>query len=285
MGDYQQTSYETPFSGGVPSSVTNALTDDFSNSRPQFEVDGAPVAGFAQLDPKWLLWDQGTQLDFGRVDTRTQMGELQASDKNIVAYFQQLPVPSTVGQVVELAIYGELRVGNAAPTSFPGQIGPAQLGLVIGDDFQGAPDSSTCRMLGFNFEHMSDDGSTPIATILEPSLADFVGFDAIPSATAGAENFTGCGFFRWRLRQTMVGVGNFTIDCAADFGSSGADWMPMYQYPQVTGAPAPLKSAGFGVYANTGSIVRMQIAQFLVALQPFDDAPGIMGGVQQLGAP
>lgn len=287
MTDYQQPSYETPFSGSAPGVSTSPLTDDFSNSRPQFEVDGAPVPGYAQLDPKWLLWDQGTQLDFRRVDTRTQMAQLQGSDKNIIACYQQIPIPATVGETVELAIYGELTLNAAAPLSPPANVGPSQVGLCIGDDFLGAPDTSTCRIVGLVYSKQSDDGSPPIVTLVEPAVQDFVGFDAIPSSTAGAENLVGGSgsFYRWRLRQTMVGVGNFTIDCAADMGTTGADWVPLIQYGQVTGAPAPFKSAGFAIYPNTGSIARIQVAQFLVALQPFDDPPSIMGAVQQLGQP
>lgn len=284
MTNYGQSSYETPYSGVVPPGPGqgDALSDSFNNTRPEWiDVLGPNVAvpGFASVEAKWLVWDPGAAaLMTARVNTRTQRAEYEAEGKNVSGYFQQIPVPATVGETIDLHIYGQILVGGAFPASPDGPIGLAVMGLMLGDDLLDEPNVSSVRVAGLLVQQLVDAGATQ--TQIAPGVFEWVGFDALPSQSALSEGIL--SFWRFRMRQTMTGADEWTTDIAVDAGTGGADWMTMHVYPQTVGN-VPQRSAGFAVCAGANARAQLHLDSFTVVRQSFDDFSTAIGGVQQLG--
>jgi len=286
MTIYGQSSYETPYSGVVPPGPAqgDALSDSFNNSRPEWiDTLGANevVPGFASLEAKWLAWDPGDAAEMtGRVNTRTQRAEYEASGKNVSGYFQQIPVPSVVGETIDLHVYGQVLAGLALAIPPGGPIGFALMGLMLGDDLLDEPTTSSVRLAGIGLAQGDSGGTT--ATNIAACVFDWVGFDALPSQTALAEA-SQMQFWRFRIRQTMTDVDEWTTDIAVDAGTGGGDWLQLHLYPQTVGN-VPQRSAGFGVCAGANVRTQIQLDSFVVTRQAFDDYSSAIGGVQQLGA-
>jgi hypothetical protein len=199
----------------------------------------------------------------------------------VSGYYQPLTVPTVVGQTVELHVCANVLLGSWRPST-PGAdiIGPNIAGLLLAEDLSVAPLTAAVRVLGQAGQLFTDSGST--LQSIGPALFDFAAFDGLP--TGVAVSFSFLPYLRFRLRQTLTAPGAYTIDCAADTGFDGADWMALYQYPQVVGAAQPLASVGFAVLGGADGRVRVELGQFAVLPRAFDEFSTAIGAVQQLGA-
>jgi hypothetical protein len=284
MSNYGQTSYETPYSGKVPPGPPgDSLSDTFDNTRPEW-VDtlgsGAVVPGFAALQAKWLAWNpHGDSAEAtGRVNTRTQRAEYDAQGKFLSGYFQQIPCPDTVGQTEELHIYAQCMLANPQGATPGGDIPAIVVGALIADDLLTAPLTSSAVLAGPSFLQQN---AGYIASGLGGAVFEFVSYDALPNQGALLEGLP--SYVRFRLRQTKSGANEWTTDLAVDMSTDGACWFGVQYYPQVVGS-VPRRSAGFAVWCSTDCSAQLQLGQWIVTRQAFDDLSSSIGGVQQLGA-
>jgi hypothetical protein len=285
-GNYGQSSYETPYNGGVPPGPLGGdpQSDTFNNTRPEWiDTLGANevVPGYASLEAKWLLWDPADAAEMlARVNTRTQRAEFEASGKFCAGYYQQIPVPATLAETIELHLYAQAFIGGAFSEPSGGNIGPSIVGLMLADDLLNDPSVSTLRIAGPFLQQQIDGDSTN--SVFGLGALDFVGFDALPAQAALTEGGS-TSYVRFRLRQTMTGPDEWTTDIAFDASTSGADWVQLHEFGQTVGN-VPQRSAGFAVYAGAGARVSVQLEQFILVRQAYDDYTSALGGVQQFGA-
>jgi hypothetical protein len=285
--EYLGSSYTIPWSGAVPYAGPGNIgaSDDFANSRPQLlNGSGQPLPGWAGLDERWKVWDPGHMIDFLGVDTRTQRCLLRSVGKFMCGVYQSLPLPTVIGQTVECAVYAQCSIASAQ--SFPDfgqQVGPTVLGLILADDLDGAPTTSSVHVVGLGFTKQADAPGTVVGSVLSPVVADFLAYDSgITGQPAQCEG-TGA-YFRARIAQTYVdATPNYQLDIIAEWSTDGAGYMPLVRLPQEIRS-APLKSAGLGLFPGAGSRVALSCDQFSIVLQGLDDESPLIGGVQVLGS-
>jgi hypothetical protein len=287
VNDYRGSTYTIPWSGGVPYVGEGSIgaSDDFSNSRPQLtDAQGAPLPGWAGFEDRWKLWDPAQAIGFAGIDTRTQRAVLRAQGKFFAGMYQQIPLPQQNGQAVSVVVYGQVAIGSVqgVPDSTV-QLGPCFAGILLADDLEAAPTTSGGHLCGVYFAKASDN-DPQVASQAAPGAADFLSFDAGAAGFRAACEGGAPQYVRFRLRQTLVdATPNYLIELIAEWSVDGAGWMPLIGYPQET-RNAPLKSAGFGLYASAGVQLSINVDQWSMVLQDFKDPGSLIGGVQVLGA-
>jgi hypothetical protein len=283
--NYRQPIYDIPYSGVVPSGVSNALDDDFSATRPELVIDGTTVPGYVATDAKWRLYDPSGNEPFFGIDPRVQMCLLSADPtKAWVGLYQQLPaefLPSSIGETKDVTVY--TRATLAFIEGSADLFDALRFGLLVGDDLLAAPTTSQLITVGPRVTRAADPDDDVVTLAGAVESCEFLTFDgiAIPTGRLG-NGWPAASFLRLRLSQTKNGEGDFSYSYGADAGSNGNDWAEIFA-DEITGATGPLKSVGFGLNSN-GTGIAAYIDLFRVLDQPLGDLTRTIGGVQQLGA-
>lgn len=284
---YRQPSYEIPFNAAAPAGGRgNPLDDSFAQLRPQaYEIDDATVAipGYVGLDAKWNLWDEGEVLDFAAIDPRIGMCLLQTSgDKQWCGAFQQFPIPTVNGQILQAAIY--MRAQFAFFDSEGGTTGtiPAlNYGLILGQNLLAAPDTSQLLTIGGQFQQVYSDGPNS-AGILQ--AANFAGYDGVLGVGgAWSAGFPSATYFRIRSYAKRNGASDYDGAYGFDASVNGTDWICVYQTTLAESAPNLFESIGFGVRSADGVTFGAYFSDFSVVSQDLGDYTPMSGGTQQLG--
>jgi hypothetical protein len=280
MTDYQ-TNYETRYDGSLPNSLGTGQSDQFTGTRPQlFDDGGLPVDGYAELDQKWQLFDPlGTVLDFAGVNCRTQMAEVHNSGiKNLVGFYQQLPLPVAVGDVVERVIYGRSIVtddGSNTATNASSNFA----GIFLADgNLATDPDTTALTLAGVAIQR-TDLTVIPVGFGSLGVIAGFVTFDALPNLIADAE-LVMSPFWRIRTRQSCTAPATFLSEAVIDISLSGADWNPLWPLATLTTLRT---SFGMGIWCNDTFPGRL-LQNFVEVLdQAFDDPGTLIGNTLRIG--
>jgi hypothetical protein len=277
MSNYRQTRYDTPFSGAGQSGIGLAMSDDFSNLRPQLLDDaGLPIPFFAQLDAKWLTLDPQGETTVG-VDTRQQMAFIEKispleDGKGWSVVYQELPRIPAPGETVELTIYARCMIGSVSPVDPPPEFpAPTRIGLVTSADIESA-DERLYWVGASYFQAFST---------MQAVAGYYVTFDGI--GQDDATNQITALYYRMRTRQQCTGGNNFNADISFECSTTGSDWWPLFveSFDRETG-PCILH-VGFGIN-GTAQATRGLCDFFQVVEQPFNDADSAIGTTQQLGA-
>jgi hypothetical protein len=282
---YGQTSYDLPFDGAVaPGGVGSSLSDSFSNSRPAYlDSLDAVVDGFAELQDKWHTWDPGDVLRFDGVDARLQMAFLRSvGNKQWSGKFQQIPLPTAIGESVDYHFYLRAFMAQASDTDASPDIGPFQLGLFVGANLLDNPESGGIVFVGSE-QIRADTPPSSSFGVVTAYAYDAYNSIALPLGAGREGPWPTCTYFRIRLRQTRDAEAQYTSLFACEYGVTGADWMPIITLPPNVQAAPLYQSVGFGVN-GAGSQVSAYFDLFAaVPLSYSDLTPGI-GGSQPLGA-
>jgi hypothetical protein len=282
---YRQTSYDLPFNGAVaPGGVGSSLSDDFSNSRPAY-LDGADavVPGFCELQEKWNTWDPGDVLQFDGVDARLQMALLQSTGlKQWAGKFQQIPLPTAIGESVDYHFYARLMLAQAADTDASPDIGPFQICLFVGDNLLTNPEAGGFFAVGIEAQRTDSPPSSSYGNVIAVTYA---AYNSIGNQRSSGQEgpWPSCTYFRIRLRQTRDTEFQYTSLLACEFGVTGVDWMPLVTMEPSINATPIYQSVGLALN-GMGSQVGGYFDFFRAVPQSYSDlAPGI-GGTQPLGA-
>jgi hypothetical protein len=285
--NYRQAIYDIPYSGLVPPSIVGALPldDDFSNPRPQKFISGTLFPGYAELAPKWKIFDPGPVIDFAGVDTRLQMALLTgAPSKAWGGIYQDLPdafIPTVVGQGASVTIY--LRSTLAFIDNNVDAYAGLKYGLLLGQDLTGSPSTSPIIAAHASLTRAPDPLDSAPAVNGFVQASSFASFDGAALPAGRSYAWPASAYTRIRLDQAMNGIGDFSFQWSADTAAYGNDWTTLFNAVQVTGQPAPWKSVGFGINGD-GNAFGVYFDFFRVMAQSIGDNIRTIGGTQQLGA-
>lgn len=286
MTDYRMQSYETPYSGGVAYSGANMLgsSDQFDQRGPQkLNAQLQPIEGWAVLHERWLTWDPAGSITFQGVNTRTQKGVLQTAGKGMAAMYQRLPVPSAVGEAVNLVVYAQCTIGKAEPFETFDAYNILTAGLMLGEDFEGNPFNSASYMMGLAWQKTSDISPPTYAALATGAQFDFPFPDGMPVNGAIIQNNCQISFYRVRLQQVRDTETEYSARWRWECSTTGSDWV-MLRYVELAKQPSPLRSVGWGLFQDGSGIAAVEIDQFVMCVQDFSDSSATLGGVQIFGA-
>lgn len=284
--NYLQSTYQIPYSGLVPPpGVGNAMDDDFSARSPQKEISGTPLPGYVALADKWKTFDPDGELTFVGIDSRLQMLLLTGTpEKAWCGVYQDLPstlLPTAIGQTKQLVFY--LRATLAFVEANLEFYDSIQYGLMLGQDFTGAPTSSAILAAYAQIVKAPDpDDAIPSASGIVQAAA-FANFESFGVPGGRVNGWPASAYMRLRLLQRMDGVGDYSFQYSIDASAYGQDWITLVDAGEVTGQPAPFQSIGVGMNGNAYNFGAYFDA-FSVFEQSIGDQTRTIGGVQQLGA-
>lgn len=279
------------------------MGDEFNQGSPQLvdPLTGAPIAGYAVLDPKWTLGEShaGARV-FAAVNAKIRAAELSVqafgptdSGKARGAWIEQsLPVLGH-NQTNSIHIFGRATVSMKSQTFDGGGWSYAYLptyavaGLYLADD--SLSDNGYGILIGSSFGWDTNEDDRPVVQSgtfdIDGKVYPWDVFQGLPST-----------YYRVRLEQTFIyadGMPDGVQQRAAlDLGTTGQDWINVFteiglssfqwRYQRVGAYVGVAPSGEFG---DSDAVIGTALVDFFrVENAPFDAVSNSIGGTQTLGA-
>jgi hypothetical protein len=302
MSNYSS-AYRTPFDAeNAPSRGSDPRDDDFRQTSPQLiGGSGQPVTGFVGLESKWKLWDPGGHITFAGVDPVRRMALLQVANspfKHWAGLVQPMPIPALIPQdpgdgdspaaaffsTLDYTVYCRTIVADVIAATPDGSHAGVMMGLVLGEDLLGQPDTSQLMAAGLSAWRGGDFYASTAQC--GPALAVFSAFDSLPTTMLGGSGlmtgiYTRARVHCERVKQDEETPEQWATTIHADFSTDGVGWVRMGKLE----IEAPIRHAGFGLYG--GSVIGLASFTDLFRIdlhQNVDDVLKAIGGSTELGA-
>lgn len=272
MGSPYLQPFDIAFAGAAPPiQPGSSINDEFRNQAPM-------VGNFVGLDPKWQIFNPGTNLGISVVDQLRQMAylatiaELPSGQKQWCGVFQDLPQPD-VGATLQYQVYIRSLVGYLPASNFTDQC----QGLLIGVDMAGAPTTTDLWSVHSNVVRTLGAVEASIQS------AEFASYDA-PLAPEGSIEGQLMEWLRARIvtQRTGPGPADYDNEIYFDASANGVGWIGVTQF---TGITQPLRHVGLGLRPTDGQFFVSYfdfLRYYQVALVAGETLT--TGGLQYLGA-